>query len=189
MLELERASVVHSRTHVLEHLVGPLLERVGQAWREGRLRPVQEHMASAVIRSFVGGLVASGAVAGAAPRVVVATPLGQSHEIGALLVAASAVAEGWQALYLGAEMPAAEVAAAASATGARVVALSIIFPPDDSGLGRELAAIGRLLPDGVELLVGGREAPSYRDAVEAAGGRLVSDLGAFRRHLVDLRGA
>ena len=190
--ELERASVTLSRTHLLERLIGPLLERIGREWRDGRLRPVQEHMASAVIRSFVGELIKGGAVASAsvaAPRVLVATPSGQSHEIGALLVAASAAAEGWQAIYLGPEVPAAEIAVGARATGARVVALSIVYPPDDPALGEELAAVGRLLPDGVELLVGGREAPSYRAAVEAAGGRLIGGLDAFRRHLADERGA
>jgi len=190
MHELERASVTLSRTHLLERLIGPLLERIGQEWRDGRLRPIQEHMASAVIRSFVGELIKDGAVAStsvAAPRVVVATPSGQSHEIGALLVAASAAAEGWQAIYLGPEVAAAEIAAGSQATAARVVALSIVYPPDDPSLGEELASVGRLLPDGVELLVGGREAPSYRAAVEAAGGRLIGGLDAFRRHLAGAR--
>jgi len=207
VLELERASVTLSRSHLLERLIGPLLVRIGRAWQEGRLRPVQEHMASAVIRSFVGGLIASssprvprrggsrggsrsGSQGGAlvVPRVVVATPAGQSHEIGALLVAASAAVEGWQAVYLGSDVAAAEIVAAARATEARVVALSIIYPPDDATLGTELAEIGRRLPAGVDLLVGGRKAWSYRQAVESAGGELVESLGAFRRHLVSVRG-
>lgn len=188
--ELERASVALSRPHLLERLIGPLLDRVGRAWREGRLRPVQEHMASAVIRSFVGGLIVGSSTAGAeraAPRVVVATPPGQSHELGALLVAASAASEGWRAVYVGAEVAAEEIGAAVSATAARVVALSIIYPPDDPSLPRELERLGNLLPSRVALLVGGRGAPAYRAAVEAAGGVLVGDLGAFRLHLVEAR--
>ncbi|NIP80239.1 MAG: transcriptional regulator, partial [Gemmatimonadetes bacterium] len=44
---------------------------------------------------------------------LVATPAGDRHEIGALLVAAAALGTGWDVVYLGADLPASEIAVAA----------------------------------------------------------------------------
>lgn len=186
-LALERASVELSRTHLIDGVLEPLMRTVGELWRTGELRPAHEHMASAVMRSFLGGLCETGGLPEVAPRIVITTPRRQRHEIGALLAAASAAAEGWTVLYLGPDLPAEEVAAAARDTGARAVGLSITYPPDDPAVGGELARLGRLLPAGVALLVGGRSAPAYRTSVEAVGGRLVDDLSALRDLLSALR--
>jgi len=71
------------------------------------------------------------------------------------------------------------------AIGPRVVALSITFPPRDGVVSAELAGLGRLLPAGSELLVGGQGAGSYRDAIEGAGSWLISGLGELRQRLAE----
>jgi len=186
-LELERASVKLSRAHLIEKVLEPLMRTVGELWRSGELRPAHEHMASAGVRSFVGGLCKLYEVSAASPRIVVTTPRGQRHETGALLVAASACAEGWNVLYLGPDLPAEEIAAAALGAGARVVALSITYPPDDPAIVGDLAKLGRLLPERATLLVGGRSAAAYRGAIGESGGRLVDGLGGLRDILGGLR--
>ena len=55
-MEIERASVAFSRTHLLERVLGPLMRRIGDLWHQGALRPIHEHLASAVVRSFLGGM-------------------------------------------------------------------------------------------------------------------------------------
>jgi methanogenic corrinoid protein MtbC1 len=186
-LELERASVELSRTHLIEKVLEPLMRTVGELWRVGELRPAHEHMASAGMRSFVGGLCDICDTPEAAPRIVITTPQRQRHEMGALLVAASAAAEGWNVVYLGPDLPAEEIAAAARDTGARAIGLSITYPPDDPSVAGELTRLGRLLPPHVTLLVGGRGAPAYRSAIDAAGGRFVEDLASLRGLLAGLR--
>ena len=52
-----------------------------------------------------------------APLVAVATPSGHLHELGALLAASHAHESGWDVLYLGPNLPAEEIAAAARARG------------------------------------------------------------------------
>lgn len=185
--ELKRASVALSRTHLVERILEPVLRTVGEQWRSGELRPVHEHMASAVVRSFLGGLTEAYEPPESAPRIVVTTPLRQRHEMGGLLAAASAAAEGWDVLYLGPDLPAEEIAAAARSSGARAVGLSITYPPDDPALAGELARLGRLLSPGVLLLIGGRSAPAYRAVIEGAGGRLMGGLDDLRRLLAGLR--
>ena len=64
----------------------------------------------------------------ATPNLVVATPPGQIHEFGALVVAAAAAADGWRVTYLGTELPAEDIAEVAARMRARAVALSVVFP-------------------------------------------------------------
>ena len=69
---------------------------------------------------------------------LVATPAGQRHELGALMVAVAAATDGWKVTYLGADLPAAEIAATALQRKARAVALSIVHPVDDPNLPGEI---------------------------------------------------
>jgi MerR family transcriptional regulator, light-induced transcriptional regulator len=184
---LERGGVALSRATLLLEVVVPLMWRIGDLWHQGALRPIHEHLASATVRSFVGGLRAAPASRRDAPRLVVTTPTGQLHELGALLVATCAAEEGWEVTYLGADLPAAEIAAAAERTGARAVVLSITYPPDDPTLAREIESLGRLLPAGCRLLVGGTAAAAYEGPLRAIGARQVDDVPTLRRELTRLR--
>jgi len=186
--ELDGAAIALSRIHLIDRLLAPLLEQIGVAWRQGTLRPAHEHLASAAVRSFLGRLLDSGRRSGVAPRLVVTTPPRQGHELGALLVAAAAAAEGWEAVYLGAELPVEEIAAAVHLVGARAAALSIVYPPDDPDLGAELTRLRCLLPETAALLVGGRGAPAYRAVLEAADAIVLNDLAELRGTLAALRG-
>lgn len=184
---LERGGVALSRSSLLLEVVVPLMWRIGELWHQGALRPIHEHLASATVRSFVGGLRTAPASRRDAPRLVVTTPSRQLHELGALLVATCAAEEGWEVTYLGADLPAEEIAAAAERTAARAVALSITYPPDDPTLGREIESLGRLLPGGCRLLVGGAAAAAYEGPLRASGARRLDDIPSLRRELARLR--
>ena len=185
--ELERASVLFSRTHLIERVLSPLMTRIGQLWHQGTLRPIHEHMASTVVRSFLGGMTGSHPPEASAPHLVVTTLPRQRHELGALLAAATAVGEGWQVTYLGPDLPPEEIAAAALQTKARAVALSITYPPDDPQLGDDLRRLRRLLGSETALVVGGRACPAYAPVLQEVGAFLVDDLGALRRGINKLR--
>ncbi|HEU4678765.1 MAG TPA: hypothetical protein VFS35_04540, partial [Terrimicrobiaceae bacterium] len=60
-------------------------------------------------------------------------------------------------------------------------------PADDPNVERELYDLRRFLPDDVAILVGGRAAEHYRDAIEANGGILVSDLARLQVELAKIR--
>jgi methylmalonyl-CoA mutase cobalamin-binding subunit len=184
---LRRAVVALPADAFLDALVVPLLEGVGTRWREGTLRPVHGHLASAVLRRVLDRVIETAASVGAAPNLVVATPAGQLHEFGALLAAATAAAEGWRVTYLGASLPAEDIAAAAAQTRARAVALSIVYPAGDRAVGHELRRLGSLLPKDATLVVGGAASPSYRAVLEEIGATAVGDLADFRTQLRVLR--
>lgn len=181
--ELGRAVLALGVPRFLDEVVGNLLREVGAGWHSGRLGIAHEHLASAVVREVLGWIRESSETTGEAPTLVIGTPAEQLHEGGALLAAAAAAAEGWRVTYLGVNLPGQDIAAAARRTGARAVALSIIHPAGDPRLGAQLEALRRDLPGGTALLVGGAAAESYRDAIEAAGGRVLSGLTDFRELL------
>ncbi len=184
---LDLASVQLSRGELLEQVVAPLVETVGDRWREGLLRPVHEHVMTPIVRFFLTQLWTADRTPPKAPVIVIGTPPGQKHEVGALMASASASAEGWRVTYLGTDLPMSEIAAAVATTGSRVLALSLVYPPDDIGLPRELGSLRRLLGDSVQIVVGGRGVSGYGNLFEKLGIQVCCSQGEFRDCLERVR--
>jgi methanogenic corrinoid protein MtbC1/transposase-like protein len=172
---------------LVENVLRPLLDQVGHEWTAGNLRISNEHLASAAIRSFLGGLRPAQPAPAGAPELIVATPAGQLHELGALTAALVAEADGWHVTYLGPNVPADDLAAAARQRAPRAIALSVTYPPDDPQLARELTRLRRALPQGVALVIGGSSAAAYERTLREIGAHLVEDPAALRRQLDALR--
>lgn len=185
--ELQHAAVALSQPHLMEDVLVPLMEKIGELWSEGSLRVAHEHMACAVVRSFLAGMSGTFEVFEGAPELIVATPRRQFHEMGALVVVVTAASQGWGTTYLGTDLPADEIAAAARQKGARAVALSIVYPPDDSKLPEELRKLHRHLGESIFLLAGGRSASSYQAVSEEIGARSVRNVAELRAELQRLR--
>jgi MerR family transcriptional regulator, light-induced transcriptional regulator len=180
---LGQTAVHHSQQVVVEKLIVPLMEKIGDQWSDGTLRPAHEHLATAIVRSFVANLAGTYRPDESAPRLVVTTPAGQWHEIGALLVTASASAMGWRTTYLGPNLPADEIAGAVDQNSAQVIALSIVYPGDDPNVGHELRKLRRAVGDGVKILVGGRVAGNYQKAIDDIGATHIVDILHLRAEL------
>ena len=172
---LERALLDLSKPVLRSQLLAPLLGEIGSRWEDGRLRVSHEHMATSIVASFLNSLNARQHVPSGAPLVAVATPVGQQHELGALMAASVALEAGWDVLYLGRNLPAEDLAAAVRDRGARLVLLSLVFPLDDPALVMELRELRRLVGPAVGLAVGGRAALSYMPVLAEIGARIVSD--------------
>jgi DNA-binding transcriptional MerR regulator/methylmalonyl-CoA mutase cobalamin-binding subunit len=184
---LKRAATVLGALGSLQRLVAPLSQVLGDLWRDGAITAAHEHFATAVIRVALGNAAKPFGVPEHAPLLVVATPAGQVHELGALLVAATAVNFGWRVTYLGGNLPAAELAGAAQLSQARAVALSLVYPEDDPQLEGELERLRDLLPSETALLAGGRAMPAYRDALEKTGAVCIENLVHLGSTLDELR--
>lgn len=154
-VELVRAAAVVGAAGFLEQVIAPLFRRIGDGWHAGELTIAQEHMATGVAQPIIARVRGSFPVPAGAPSLVVATPAGERHEIGALLAAGAAALEGWRVTYLGADLPALEIAKAARLAGARMVALSTIYPGTVEALISELRALRAALPADIEIMVGG----------------------------------
>jgi methylmalonyl-CoA mutase cobalamin-binding subunit len=168
-------------------LAAPLSHRVGEQWRTGELTAAHEHFLSSALRTFLGQSVRQFALPNSAPIIVVCTPAGQLHELGAVIVAAAAANLGWRVTYLGASLPAAEIAGAAVQNKARAVALSMVYPEDDRGMADELANLRRYLPAEIQILAGGRAAAAYTEALNSIGAVRIGDLDALAATLEEFR--
>ncbi|HET7240491.1 MAG TPA: MerR family transcriptional regulator [Gemmatimonadales bacterium] len=183
---LERAALTFGIPVFLDQIAAPAMERIGHGWADGSVSVGQEHMATAEFRRVLGWLLRANEVSGPAPRIVVATPPRQVHELGALMVAVSAAAEGWKVTYLGPDMPVAELVRAADETGADAVALSVVYPDGIEGLFAALRRRGQGLPPETPLILGGAAMRHRRQEAESVGALVVETLPEFRSLLARL---
>nr|WP_316641615.1 MerR family transcriptional regulator [uncultured Roseateles sp.] len=138
-------------------VVAPLNTQVGEAWMQRELEVFEEHIYSEAIQSVLRPAIQSIPVAAEAgrPRVLLTTLPGEAHGLGLLMVEALLALEGCQCLSLGTQTPLQDIAMAAAVHRSDVVALSFTgFLPAKQvleGLGR----MRELLPERLELWVGG----------------------------------
>ena len=184
---LNEASLQLGGSSMIERLMVPLIEMVGEKWDDGSISIAQEHAASAVIKEL---LILAGhphSESRGAPNLVVATPAGQLHELGAELVACTARRRGWSVTYLGPSLPADEIAGAVKLKASCAVALSIVYPGDDANLPGDLRRLRELLPDDCSILSGGRCAAAYAPVLDEIGAIQLEELGGLKQWLDQAR--
>ncbi|HEX8695921.1 MAG TPA: MerR family transcriptional regulator [Longimicrobium sp.] len=185
---LRRALVAMGAESFIDEVAVAFLRAVGAGWEEGRLGVAHEHLASAALTGVLA-MVTDTAEANGAGRVVVATPARQRHELGALLAAATAATAGWRVTYLGADLPAEEIARAAAQTDARAVALSVVYPADGAALGDEMRRLRRALPPGTAVIAGGEGARRLGPLLHETAITFLPTLPEFRRALEQMGSA
>lgn len=183
---LKREAVVNGIESTLRTLIVPFIQEIESRWLIGSLGIAHEHLASAVLRSTLDEMRHSIPVKPSAPRMVVGTPTGQTHELGALIASVVCAVHGWNVVYLGANLPADDIAGAVRRTGASGIALSIVHPEGDPSLMSDLVRL-RGLVGSLEILVGGRATESYATVLEVVTARVCLHFDAFVRELERLQ--
>jgi MerR family transcriptional regulator, light-induced transcriptional regulator len=177
---LEQALATLGVPSFLDQVAGPSLQKIGHAWSEGEVSIAQEHLASAVFRRVLGWILRVCEPKDGAPRLVAATPPRHVHELGALLAAGAAAAEGWQVTYLGADLPVAELLVSARQVGANAVALSVVYPKADAGLIIDLEQLRTGLDPRVAVMLGGAAAVQDSERLSALGAQVMDSLSELR---------
>jgi len=136
-------------------VVEPLMREVGDRWEKGRLCVAAEHLASACVRNLLGGALRRMAQSSQSPAILLTTLPGERHELGVLSCAVIAVDLGANAIYLGPDLPPGEVVAAAGATRAGAVAVSMSRCAPARQRERAVRELRRALPRSVALWLGG----------------------------------
>lgn len=112
----------------------PLLREIGGLWEVGEISVAQEHYAAGVARAALAAMLRSldtprdGAV-----EVVCACLPGEAHDLPLLAVAVELSLAGWRVIWLGADVPLADLCALVATQEPDVVCLSAIGarPPDE----------------------------------------------------------
>ena len=167
--ELRRTIARHGIPVFLNDVVPALMHRVGSDWQAGRLSIAHEHLASATVIAIILEATRSVPEAPGAPKLLVATPANERHAVGAALAAAAAALDGWTIVYLGVDVPAGDIVAAAVASNARAVALSVVHTDTPDDVMREVHAVRSLLAANVPIIVGGAAAARMADRLTEPG--------------------
>ena len=159
---LRRSLSLYGLVTFIDSIAAPFLRRVGEQWHDGKLSISQEHLATAVLQRLVAE--ASPLVTGVAgsPTIVIATLGGERHANGALMAAATAGSEGWRVIYLGTELPVAEIAETATRTNARAIGISVVFADKKARVETDLRELESIIPGDTALLIGGAGAKSVK---------------------------
>ena len=184
---LTQAALSLGHQGMICHVVSPLAIQIGELWRAGSITAAHEHFASAIIRVFLTNISKPFAIPETAPRIIVTTPAGQLHELGAIIASATCASAGWKVTYLGSNLPAVEIVAACIQNQAQVVALSIVYPDDDPDLGEELQHLRNFLPQEVKIIAGGRATSEYRKALDRINAITCQNIKDFPQTLDTLR--
>ncbi|MDX2052310.1 MAG: MerR family transcriptional regulator [Polyangiaceae bacterium] len=143
------------RAFVIE-VLAPLLHEVGALWESGEFSIAHEHAATEVMRNQLAFLMRTYAQPAGAPVAVAATPSGEMHGMGALSAALIGAANGQRVIYLGPNVPVADLIATAKSSRARTVMLSVVCATDGSK--EYLRALRAGLDSDVQILLGGAAA-------------------------------
>lgn len=157
--EVLNAAVLRSGLGAFAAEIGPgLAEAVGAAWSRGELEIHQEHLFTeqftTVLRSAINAAQGAG-VPRRRPRVLFSTFPQEPHALGLLMAEAMFTLEGCLGISLGVQTPIPEIAAAARAHEADVVALSFSSIISTLQATAGLAELRALVPETVEIWAGG----------------------------------
>jgi len=163
---IDQALLLDSTEQAFAEVLAPALVEIGELWARGEVSVAQEHLASGAVRSALQRMLADrrGRVRGVA---VLACAPGEWHEIGPLMLAVLLRADGWQVAYLGPNTPAADAVALAVELGASALLFSATRA--EAAVALEAELLGVEVPQGLELVVGGRatDGPAAAAAVAA----------------------
>lgn len=138
----------------VSEVLSPFLAHVGAAWVAGHIPVHLEHLVVAMVRE---ALIVSAGLQGrnrGGRRMIFATMHGEHHEMGLVLGWRLAVADGWDALMLGPDLPLQDIADAARTYGAQAVTLSIVNKGHSDATVAAVVKLRDLLPAGIVLLFG-----------------------------------
>jgi DNA-binding transcriptional MerR regulator/methylmalonyl-CoA mutase cobalamin-binding subunit len=148
---------------VLRDVVLPYLRDVGVRWRSGDVTIGQEHFASNLLRARLLSL-AQGWGQGAGPRVVLAAPPGEQHDLGLIVCGLALSRQGLRVVFVGADSPIDTLITTVHTVRPAMVLLTAMNPAAFDAVRDALRALGA-------------EVPLYLGAAGASP-QLADDLGA-----------
>ena len=118
------ASSLYPVDMVTERLIEPVLAQLGNEWQSRDAGIAEEHFYAHWVRNRLGARFHHASSQASGTRILCACLPKSHHEIGLMLFSISALTRGYRVLYLGANLPLAEIPAVVSRSGARGVVLS-----------------------------------------------------------------
>ena len=170
----------------VQDTVATLTQLVGDAWQRGELAVFEEHLYSELTKRLLRHAIANLHGGQRHPRIVLTSVPNEPHMLGLLMAEALLSLEGADCIPLGTELPLLDIARAASAHGAEVVALSFSLAFPQRQIPEVLKRLRALLPAETALWAGGAGV-SRSEPVD--GVELLATLNDALNALAQMRGA
>ncbi len=167
---------------VCRNLLLPLLVEVGDRWHRGELSVAAEHFGTTLVRNKLMSLLGELRQRDRRFRVLCACPPGDLHEMGLLLFTLEATIQGWDTVYLGANVPTSDLVQTARKLRPTLVGLSFVMRQEPCELRRLLTEVTAGLDGCSQLLVGGSGLRGQTEIVRSTGCLMMPESG----RLVDL---
>ena len=152
---LHQSLLRHGLLSFITEVLTPLNAFVGEAWSNGELAIHQEHAYVEILQNMLRHAIVSYEKGANSPKVLLATIPKEQHSIGLLMVEAALTIEGVNCVSLGAQLPIAEIVAAAEVHQCDIVALSFTGNYPIKLISDGLTNLRKDLPDKVEIWAGG----------------------------------
>ena len=132
---------------MMMYVAYPLLQRIGLMWLAGTLNPAQEHLLAHLLRQkMLAATEALPPVPTTAPRWLLFLPEGELHEIALLFMNLALRRRGQHTLYLGQNMPLADLAAVCTTYQPYAVTTVLTTQPERGRLAEFAAELAAFCP-------------------------------------------
>jgi DNA-binding transcriptional MerR regulator len=133
----------------------PLLQRIGLMWLAGTVNPGQEHLLAHLLRQkMLAATDALPCVPPSARRWVLFLPANELHELALLFMNYALRARGQHTLYLGQNLPVAELQAVCEAYRPDAIATVLTSQPERAKVGEFASELAAMCPDKLVVLYG-----------------------------------
>ena len=140
--EFDRLVADFSIETVLREAVLPYLRALGDRWRAGDASVAQEHFASTLLRERLLAL-ARGWDRGVGPRMILACPPGERHDLGLVVFGLTVRDLGWRVTFLGADTPIDTLAAVCTQLEPDVVVIAAVTPEPLRAVAGRIGSLAR----------------------------------------------
>ena len=172
--ELTRGATLFTVRDFVKRIVVPIRDEIVEQQVRSEVGLVQQRVASGLLRNTLSSLLRLYSASDNAEALVLAMPLGEHDEFGLQVGAVLAAMHGWRVVYLGADLPAIEIAKAVRLTNARVLAINLAT--EQSRSGEELEALSSFVSAFTRVWIYGVEAAKHTRLADRADWVLVRDL-------------
>jgi MerR family transcriptional regulator, light-induced transcriptional regulator len=139
---LDRLLALATVETLLDEVIVPYLQELGERWQRGEASVAQEHFASGLLRGRLLGL-ARGWGLGLGPTAVLACLPGEQHDLGLIAFGLALRSRGWRIVYLGPDSPIETVEDASRRLEPSLVVLNAVSPERVRPVLTKLCALAR----------------------------------------------
>jgi diguanylate cyclase (GGDEF)-like protein len=147
-----------------QRVIAPAMWRIGDLWEQGAISVADEHLATALTHQAMAGIYGPSLGHKARPgRILMAAVEGEQHALGLRMAADVIELAGYETIYLGADVPTADLLQAVATRSPNLVGLSATMPDSTSALDHAITEIRRVNPSLVIMFGGQGAQPREED--------------------------